>query len=300
MTARHARAAVGAGLLVEYLAQRIVARGARRTPIPLVLNGTLVGAGTVGRESVSIDISHAGDPMDVRHIRCAFSAYQKHRFRPDIFGHRVAAERPAFVAVPRGAESLVHLLAHERDLAHAVRAARSRSAAIPDVTEGVARLASEYGQSALARFHQRFYAEIAGGDADDGERAFQSLPFHRLPPCVVRPLVAPNDLLLQPAVVQHVTRALMADGMPASAVAGVVRSRYSADFNWGARWQRMDPTSRAEFDVRVFAGMMATGLDRGVDFNCRSAQEKGLCPGGHCPHDLRDDRARLLEMAPTS
>jgi hypothetical protein len=56
----------------------------------------------------------------------------------------------------------------------------------------------------------------------------------------------------------------------------------------------MDAQTRAEFDVRVFAGMVATGMDEGIDFNCRSAQEKGLCPGAGCTHDLRSDRDHLL------
>jgi hypothetical protein len=40
--------------------------------------------------------------------------------------------------------------------------------------------------------------------------------------------------------------------------------------------------------------MVETGLDQGIDFNCRSAQEKGLCPGVECTHDLRHDRQALL------
>jgi hypothetical protein len=56
----------------------------------------------------------------------------------------------------------------------------------------------------------------------------------------------------------------------------------------------MDPATRAEFDVRVFAGLVATGLDRLVDYNCVSAQEKGMCHGIGCAYDLRLDRERLL------
>jgi hypothetical protein len=55
-----------------------------------------------------------------------------------------------------------------------------------------------------------------------------------------------------------------------------------------------DAGTRAEFDVRVFAGLVAAGIDRAVDFNCRSAQEKGLCPSEPCVHDLRVDQRRLL------
>jgi hypothetical protein len=43
--------------------------------------------------------------------------------------------------------------------------------------------------------------------------------------------------------------------------------------------------------------MVITGLDQGVDFNCRSAQEKGLCPGAVCTHDLRAERDRLFPQA---
>ena len=60
---------------------------------------------------------------------------------------------------------------------------------------------------------------------------------------------------------------------------------------------KIDAQTWAEFDVRVFAGMIATGVDEGIDFNCRSAQEKGLCPGLVCTHDLRVDRERLLAQA---
>ena len=55
----------------------------------------------------------------------------------------------------------------------------------------------------------------------------------------------------------------------------------------------MDRHTRADFDVRVFAGMLATGLDTLVDFNCASAQEKDICPRTGCPFDLRVDRDRL-------
>jgi hypothetical protein len=80
-------------------------------------------------------------------------------------------------------------------------------------------------------------------------------------------------------------------------IAAIVHSRYAKDFGWGDRWSRLDAETRAEFDVRVFAGLIADGLDRGIDFNCRSAQEKELCPGGTCHHDLRVDRANLLSGA---
>ena len=289
----HARAYVGAGMLMEFLAHQIMRRALRRTPIPIVLNGTVVGSGLVGRECVSLDLSSFGDPMDARHLRVAFGAYQKHRFRPDVVGQRVAVECPPFVAVPRRAQSLATLLSAGRDLRHAARAARAQSAVLPDVSQGVRALVGGYRRSSLAAFHQSFYATPRRQD-DDRDRLFESLRASTLPTCVARPLLAPNDLLLQPACVQHVTRWLTADGMKARDIAAVVHSRYASDSGWGGRWLSLDAETRAEFDVRVFAGLLASGLDRAVDFNCRSAQEKGLCAAPHCERDLRVDRERLL------
>lgn len=296
LSERHAKAYVGAGMLVEFLAHRILKRGARRSPIPIVLNGTMVGTGLAGRECASLDLSYAGDPMDVRHMRVAFGAYQKHRFRPDIVAHRGASERPPFIAVPRGEESLEHLLSHGREFAHAARAARVRSTRLPVVTGGVAALLDMYATSRLAQSHRRF-CETPRRSVAEGDALFRALPAS-LPECASRPLLTPNDWLLQPTSVQHVTRALMAEGRLPRDIAAIVRARYAADYGWSRRWAWLDAETRAEFDVRVFAGLIEAGVDRAIDFNCTSAQEKDLCPRQPCGRDLRVDRARLLEAVP--
>jgi hypothetical protein len=282
---RHARAYVGAGLLAEFLAHQILRRARHRSPLPVVLNGTVVGTGDVGRECLSIDLSYAGDPMDVRHMRVAFGAYQKHRFRPDLTGP--ASAYPPIIAVPRGRESLEHMLCHTRDLRHAARLARTASAALPDTSDGVRRLLAGYRQSRLAAFHRTYLAEPVPAE----------LPALRpgLPRCVTHPLAYPNDLLLQPTIIQHVTRLLVAEGIAPRAVAALVQSKYEADHGWGPRWTWMDAATRAAFDVRVFSGLLLAGVDQGTDLNCRSAQEKGICPGGECGLDLRLVRARLLK-----
>ena len=86
LSAEHARAVTGLGRLVEFAAHLIHHASAATAHIPVVFNGTIVGTGTIGRECVSIDFSHGGDPLDVRHMRSAFSAYQWHLLRPDISG----------------------------------------------------------------------------------------------------------------------------------------------------------------------------------------------------------------------
>jgi hypothetical protein len=291
MSSRQANAYMGTGLIAEFLAHRILKRAHRRAQIPVVLNGTVVGTGRMGRECVSIDVSYAGDPLDARHLRVAYSSYQKHA---SVLRSAGAATRVvAMATVPRHRESSPALISRRRGLSLAVRSARERPAALPVVTAGVHRVLDAYESSHLAKFHRRFYA-TPPGPPGQFEALIASRLWRLLPDCVVGPLLQPNDRLLQPAVIQHVTRVLMAEGMAPRAIADIVLSRYAGDFNWGDRWSSLDARTRAEFDVRVFAGLLVAGLDRGVDFNCRSAQEKDVCPGTPCRCDLRTNRQRLL------
>jgi hypothetical protein len=294
ISALHARAYTGAGMLLEHLAHLILRRAAPASPIPVVLNGTVVGPGLLGRECTSIDLSYAGDPLDVRHIRVAFGAYQVHRLRGDVVGQRIASTVPALIAIPRHRESLFAVLEAGRSTGHAAALADTRPSHIPDVTDGASRLLADYLASKLAPFHREFYGTTPHAPAAWPE-TYDRLPLTDLPPCVATPLAAPNDLLLKPAQIQHVTRVLMSMGWHPRHIAGLVHSRYARDFNWGDRWARIDAATRATFDVRVFAGLVATGLDQGTDFNCTSAQEKGLCPMTTCDRDLRVDRRRLLD-----
>ena len=91
----------------------------------------------------------------------------------------------------------------------------------------------------------------------------------------------------------------MARYWSAAQVARLVEREYTRDHRWGDRWGRLKSPNAAEFDVRVFAGLIVTGADRLVDFNCTSAQEKGVCPRVGCVHDLREDRDRLAARFPS-
>jgi hypothetical protein len=288
MTARQARAAAGLGKLIEYAAHGVLARAAH-SPIPVVFNGTIVGAGRVGRECVSIDFSHVGDPLDVRHLRLPFSTYQWHRLRPDIFDVPTAS-LPALVALPCGRQPLLTRLSTGRGLDAGIRAARCMGGRLPDVSTGIASLLDRYAKSRLAAFHRRF-------DADREATPAASLTDRWLPPCVTAAFASPNDRLLKPEHIQHVVRVLTARGASAAAIAALLQSAYEADHGWGDRWSRIDARTRADFDVRVFAGMIATGLDPLVDFNCTSAQEKDVCPRTGCRFDLRVERDRLAKAA---
>jgi len=290
MSVTQARAAAGLGCLSEYIAHLILGE-ATASPIPVVVNGTAVGRTSPhGRASVSIDFSHMGDPLDVRHVRSAFSTYQWHRLRPDIFGWETASMVPPFAAVPRDADSLTTVLTRERQLEEAARVAGRTRATLPDIAGGLRRMVASYGLSDLRRGHARF------ADSTRVERARHVRPLPAaLPRCVAAPLLQPNDLLLKPEHVQHVVRGLMSCGEAPAVIARRVQVAYEADHSWGDRWlASMHPATRAEFETRVFSALVETGHDRLLDFNCVSAQEKGLCPPGACKHDLRTDRDRLL------
>jgi hypothetical protein len=292
MSDQQARAVTGLGLLIEFTAHRILERSGR-AEIPVVFNGTVVGrSGAGGRECVSIDFSHVGDPVDTRHVRTAFSTYQWHRLRPDIFGHRASSLIPPLAAVPRGRQSLVALLTHSRQLSRACRTATHVRTPLPNIASGVEQLLIAYHASRLRRAHERFHAELRTPAPP------RALPLRDLPPCVSAALDRPNDLLLKPEYLQHLVRALMSLGWRPAQIVRVIQSRYEADHHWGNRWQaHMHPRTRAEFEVRVFSGLIDAGRDQLVDFNCVSAQEKGLCPGGACAHDLRTDRDAMARRA---
>jgi hypothetical protein len=206
--------------------------------------------------------------------------------RPDIFGRAVAERVPVFAAVPRPRGLEEALLS--RGLSAAKTLAASTRAWLPDVAGGVARLVGDYRASRLASFHRAYFAALA----TDAPSA--SPPIPGLPPCVTWPLDAPNDRLLQPAFIQQVTRALIAHDWTAPAIARLVDAKYRSDARWGDHWRRRDPWARAVFDVGVFAALIYTGLDEGVDFNCVSAIEKGVCPRTGCRFNLADIRDRMV------
>ncbi|HEX7877924.1 MAG TPA: hypothetical protein VF720_00860 [Candidatus Eisenbacteria bacterium] len=288
-----ARAYAGLGMVMEHLGHEIQRHASVRCPVPVVMNGTVVGRAGRGRQCVSIDLTFAGDPLDMRHLRVAFGAYQRHRWRPDIFGEDLSRTAGPLVVLPR-VGSLEHLLAGGRGTAAAIELASRVDATIPDVALGAERLLDDYQASPVAAAHRRFYAEPAM-PREEWPARFDPHEWRELPPCISGSLIAPNDRLLQPAHVQHVVRAFLSRGWPPRHIAALIQSRYAGDFRWGDRWTRMHAPTKTEVDVRVFSTLCFLGLDRLVDFNCVSAQEKGLCPMTGCRHDLRADRHRLLE-----
>jgi hypothetical protein len=261
ISARHARAAAGLGVLIEHAAHLILTR-AWTSAIPFVVNGATPGSGAAERERISIDFSHLGDPLDLVRIRTAFSVYLRHQRQPELFGAKVAS-LPPLAVMPRDHQPLVTFLTDGRGLDVARQAAASACTILPDVTRGVARLFDDYLSSPLAAFHRRFLAER--------RHLVEPLPdwrAARLGPCAAAPLEQPNPLLLKPGEVPHVVRGLLAKGWTAAQIAALVQRKFEEPHGWGDLWSRLDPRTRADFEVRACAGLIATGADPQIDADC--------------------------------
>lgn len=284
----------GLGLVMEYVAHRIKDQSARFCNVPVELTAVRVGSHGYGREMVSIDISEYGDPLTVRSLRIPFSIYSKTQSYAPLPGQpEIDTQQPIFL-VPRHETDMREILLTMRNPDQTRRLARRASTAIPMQEFGTERLLDAYEQSRLAAFHRMFYAERHEPPDAWGE-TYDRAPLRHFPPCVRYILDHPNEWLLKPAGLEMVVRTFLALGWHPRHIAGLIRSRYERDFNWGDRWFRDNAGSRADFYTRVFAGLAATQIDELVDFNCRSTQEKDFCMAPDPTCNLEDYRHSLLE-----
>lgn len=274
----------GLGMLMEFVGHRVLAALRNTCEIPVQLTAIEVGPGVHGREIVSFDLSEYGDPFHTRHIRLPFSAYLKPRQLEWALGEAEVLRLLPMFEIPLIARTLAEAVRAMHDPEAVVELARQAPVQIPDSSESMGLLLNQYEQSQLAAFHQRFYDDIGG-------IAPASTPE---PPCARFLFEHPNDWLLRPAALQHVVRVLLALGWSTSAIAQRIYLSYLADCDWGDTWVRLDPCNRALFYARLFAGMIATGLDGLVDFNCVSHREKGYCTTAECQSDLRNYRDLLV------
>jgi hypothetical protein len=288
---RLARAFSGLGLVIEYLAQRVKRLAAADCEIPVEFTAVEVGPYRRGREMVSLDISEYGDPLHTRAIRLPFSVYLKPWH---LFDGAVVESWMPIVFVPVHGMTLSRALQVMHAPKEVATLASRVPAEIPEQSEGMSRLLGKYKRSSLAAFHSAFFSE----EHDPPERwpeTYDRTPLDPLPPCVRNVLLYPNDLLLRPWGMRAVTRVLLALGWHPRHIAGLIRSKFERDFGWGDQWTEYDPATRADFYVRIFSGLFATGEDDLVDFNCQSCKEEQLCPVEECAENLDTFRNLALE-----
>ena len=276
----------GLGILLEFLTFKIMRECSPEAAIPVMFTGLTVGNSNVGRESVSIDLSAYGDPLYLRYFRCAFSLYHK---------LDSTANTGTLICLPRLKEPLGEILGKRRNPVQAAKLAENISAAIPEATSGFARLLEEYLSSPLRQIHSHFFSGWHDEPRDWGA-LYDRLDLSLFPPCVARPVSYPNAALLKPTNIQNITRILISQSWHPRSVAGLIRSKYERDYHWGINWMLYDAANRADFYVRSFYAMAASGVDDLRDFNCVSHQEKGYCPQPWCGHNLADYREKLKNI----
>lgn len=279
------RAFSGLGMVLEYVGHLVLRASADTCPIPVQPAAVEVGPGIQGREIVSFDLSEYGDPLHTRHIRLPFSAYLKPRQFEWALGKAGIMRLLPMFEIPLSGVSPSQAITAMHDPDAVVEIAQQTSAAIPDCSEAMSVLVHEYERSELAAFHRRFHCEDQPGQQSGGP----------LPPCAQFLLEYPNDWLLKPGAIQHLVRVLMALGWAPASIAQRICASYSCECHWGDTWDRLEPCNRASFYTRLFAGMIVTGADQLVDFNCVSHQEKGYCVFPECSFNLIPYRDMLLE-----
>lgn len=266
----------GAGRLIEHLAHEVLRLLAGRTDVPVTLADVPPPGGGA---FICLDVSAYGDPLFERFARCAFSSNQKAGMKA------LASARPFVICLPRDGRSIAGLLRARLDPVRAARLASSTSTRIPDAPGEDLRWVESYRRSRLARFHRDF-DEGRHDEPATWSATYDRLDLSRVPACVRLPLEWPNPLLLQPVFLRTVTLALWGMGWHPRSIAGLVRSKYERDYGWGDQWYRYSAAARADFYVRLFAGLLVDGLEERSEFSCESQRGRGVCANTGCGYDL--------------
>ena len=289
------RAFAGLGLVMEFVWHRVLAGSETSSALSVQPAAIEVGPGIQGREIIAFDLSEYGDPLHTRRIRVPFSAYLKPRQFEWLLGEEGIRHLLPIFEIPLSGMNPTQAIIAARDPDAVLELSRHASLAIPDASEPMDKLLDEYQAAELGAFHDQFYSQL-------GELAVAPTDTHEVripdgPACVLWLFEHPNDALLKPAALQHVARVLMAlDWSPAS-ISQLVCTSYLKDCDWGDIWGRLDPYNRAIFYTRLFAGMIVTGADKLIDFNCVSHQEKGYCMIPECRSNLITYRDMLLKRS---
>jgi len=292
---RHGKAFEGMGKILEFLTHIIIKELAEENfQLPCVITDVAIGKSKRGmREAISFDLSMYGDPIYMRDIRTPFSTHQKHKIQWWKVGKYISETIPPRIAVPRKKITLDDALKIRKDLNKAIELAKKTSCKIPDVSKTFKTVVSAYKKSALYKIHKSF-DETEIDEPSRWAKTYYAINLAELPPCINHCLLFPNDHLLKPTNLQNLTRTLMSKGWHPKHIAGLVTSRYqNPQYNWHENWNKYDPSSRANFYVRIFSDLIKTGLDRGLDFNCISQKEKGYCLKEWCGWNLEEIKFKI-------
>ena len=278
------RAFAGLGLVMEFLWNRVLLASEANRALSLQPAAIEVGPEAQGREIVVFDLSEYGDPLHKRHIRVPFSAYLKPRQFEWLLGEEAVRRLLPIFEIPLSGMNSAQAIRVARDASAVLELSRQASVSIPSASVQMDRLLDEYRTSELAAFHDSFHRQLA----EQAPLPLDSSPVRipEVPGCVQWLFEHPNDWLLRPAALQHAVRVLVALGWSPPSISRLIWGACLKDWDWHDIWERLDPCNRAIFYTRLFAGMIVTGSDKLIDFNCVSHQEKGYCMIPDCRSNL--------------
>jgi len=250
----------GLGLVMEYVAYRILSESQAECPIPVYPEAVDMGPQERGREMVTVDISEYGDPLHTRSMRTPFSIYLKPWQHRNILNSAITGRVPVMVMVPRDDVEVEEAAEIMRDLGKAAALASHTSCLIPECSAGLDGLITLYLHSELREFHDGFYSE----EHDPVGRwpsTYDQAPTWRYPPYIRYILEHPNDFLLNPGPIRQLVAFLLQEGWHPRHIAGLIRSKYERNYGWLNQWYVYDAGMRADYHTRVMAGLMKMGLD---------------------------------------
>ncbi len=286
------RAFVGLGMVMEFVAHHVRATARSDTLIPVELSALAVPPQERGREMISIDISEYGDPLCTRVCRVPFSVYLKPWRRLQSVSEAVRAEIPRMVLVPLHEMDTQEGFNAMRDLKSAEELATRASSTIPDETERMERLVDSYEHSSLASFHQWFYSENHE-QVSQWPSTYDAMPLREYPECVEAVLENPNDILKQSVGYRLLVRALTAFNWHPRQIAGLIRSKFERDFDWGNEWIFYHAATRADFYTRIFSAQVYLGIDTLEDLSCEAIHAAGVQTHGGPPCELEELKSKL-------
>jgi hypothetical protein len=249
------KAFAGLGLVMEYLARRIMTDSRDECLIPVVPEAVEMGPQQRGREIVAVDISEYGDPLHTRGVRMPFSIYLKPWQHDGVLTPEIESQVPVMVMVPVDGRDTAQVTPIMRDLGEAARWAGQMSCTIPDCTDGMAGLTTLYERSEVREFHEWFYS-VEHEPPGRWPFTYDRMELDGLPPGVRRALQRPNDALLKPDCVRELVAALLERNWHPRHIAGLVRSKYERDYGWLNQWYVYDAGTRADFHTRVMMGLV--------------------------------------------
>ena len=241
-----------------------------------------------GREAISLDLTLYSDPIYMRDVRIPFSTHQKHKVQRYKVGEHTAESTPIAVCPPRSDLNLNELLRMRRlpDNRHfricADYASQVRTT-IPRAHEGWKNVLMSYKKSELYEFHKKFDSQNHNYEFD-WQKTYLGYNLDELPPCIRYAVQNPNDHLLKPTNLQGLIRVLDKKGWHPKHIAGFIYARYKNMKNWG----RNNAERLANFWTEIYLGALYSGVDKKIDMNCVSQQERGYCINPFCGYNLED------------